>query len=80
MIINYNQQEQWRSERLQNVKNKIESYCFDEEIFSITDHKGTLEVDWMTPNPHKLFINLIKEFWELENEHLVINYYKSKAI
>jgi hypothetical protein len=80
MIINYNQEEQWRSKRLQNVKNKIESYCFDKEIFSITDHKGTLEIDWMTPNPHKLFINLIKEFWELENEHLVENYYKSKAI
>ena len=80
MIINYNQEEQWRSERLQNVKNKIVGYCFNEEIISLTDHKGTLEVEWMTANPHKGFINLLKEFWELENEHLVENYYKSKAI
>lgn len=80
MIINYNQEEQWRSERLQNVKNKIVSYCFDEEIISLTDHKGTLEVEWMHSNPHQGFINLLKEFWELENEHLVENYYKSKAL
>jgi hypothetical protein len=70
----------WRTKRLSEVAMDIVDYGFQDEICSLNDWKGTLEVEWMHEKPHPTFIKLLQEFWENENENQVSILYKSKPI
>jgi hypothetical protein len=70
----------YRTERLSRVAKWIVIYKFEDEICSINDYKGTLQVEWMHDKPHPTFIKLLNEFWVKENEISVEILYKSKPI
>lgn len=70
----------YRTERLSRVAKCIVVYKFEDEICSINDYKGTLQVEWMHENPHPTFIKLLQDFWVTENECIVEILYKSKPI
>lgn len=69
-----------RTERLSKIAQRIVTYGFQDEICSLNDWKGTLQVEWMHENPHPTFVKLLHDFWEDENECIVEVLYKSKPI
>jgi hypothetical protein len=69
-----------RTERLSRIAQLIVTYGFQDEICTINDHKGTLQVEWMHDKPHQAFIKLLQDFWVTENECIVEILYKSKPI
>lgn len=70
----------YRTERLSRIAQRIVNHKFDDEICSISDHKGTLVVEFMHEKPHPTFQILLSIFWKDEDEIGCEFLYKSKAI
>ena len=68
----------WRTERLSKIAQKIVSYGFQDEICTLNDWKGTLQVEWMHDKPRITFVKLLQDFWKDENECIVEILYKGK--